>query len=146
MASEAVPSGLGADDRETVERFHQAGQGHVFRFWSGLSREERAALLEDARGVDLDLVDRLLADVLSAATTVPELAPIEPIGPDAPDRAEAEEAGRQLFRDGRVAFYTVAGGQGTRLGFPGPKGCFPVGPVSGKTLFRWHAEKVLAAS
>ena len=38
----------------------------------------------------------------------------------------------------------VAGGQGSRLGFDGPKGCFPVGPVSGAPLFFFHARKVLA--
>lgn len=40
----------------------------------------------------------------------------------------------------------VAGGQGTRLGFRGPKGCFPLGPHSGKTIYQLHAEKVLSLS
>jgi len=38
----------------------------------------------------------------------------------------------------------VAGGQGSRLGFDGPKGAFPVGPVSGATLFEIHCRKILA--
>ena len=38
----------------------------------------------------------------------------------------------------------VAGGQGTRLGFDGPKGCYPIGPVTDRSLFQIHAEKVVA--
>ena len=38
----------------------------------------------------------------------------------------------------------VAGGLGTRLGFDGPKGTFPIGPVSAASLFQIHAEKVVA--
>ncbi len=38
----------------------------------------------------------------------------------------------------------VAGGQGTRLGFDHPKGMFRIGPVSGRTLFQIHVEKLLA--
>jgi UDP-N-acetylglucosamine/UDP-N-acetylgalactosamine diphosphorylase len=38
----------------------------------------------------------------------------------------------------------VAGGSGTRLGFEGPKGTFPIGPVSSASLFQIHAEKIVA--
>ena len=43
---------------------------------------------------------------------------------------------------GRVAAFTVAGGQGTRLGYDGPKGTYPVTPVTEKTLFQVFAEKI----
>src|SRR5262249_34738139 len=43
-----------------------------------------------------------------------------------------------------VGVLLVAGGQGSRLGFEQPKGMFPIGPVSNKSLFQVHAEKVLA--
>src|SRR5262249_1684314 len=45
---------------------------------------------------------------------------------------------------GEVAVLIVAGGQGSRLGFDEPKGMFPIGPVSNKSLFQLHTEKVLA--
>ena len=52
--------------------------------------------------------------------------------------------GERSFQNGEVAFLTVAGGLGTRLGFDGPKGLFPVAPVTGKTLFQVFSEKLHA--
>lgn len=144
--TEKIPNEIPPESRETVDRFRAAGQGHVFRFLDRLTPEERDSLLAQAASIDLDLVTRLASEVLDEAPRTPEIAPLEPLGPDHPDAGEARARGRDLFRQGKVAFYTVAGGQGTRLGYDGPKGGFPVGPFSGKTLFRWHAEKVLAAS
>jgi UDP-N-acetylglucosamine/UDP-N-acetylgalactosamine diphosphorylase len=37
----------------------------------------------------------------------------------------------------------VAGGQGTRLGFDGPKGCYLISPVKGKSLFQLFYENIL---
>lgn len=59
---------------------------------------------------------------------------------------QARGIGEKALRDGRVAAFLVAGGQGTRLGFDGPKGKFPVSPVKNKTLFQLHSEKILALS
>jgi UDP-N-acetylglucosamine/UDP-N-acetylgalactosamine diphosphorylase len=53
-------------------------------------------------------------------------------------------AGEATLRAGQVAVLLVAGGQGSRLGFDKPKGMFPIGPVSGMSLFEIHALKVLA--
>ncbi len=39
----------------------------------------------------------------------------------------------------------MAGGQGTRLGWEGPKGCFPISPIRKASLFQIFAEKILAA-
>jgi UDP-N-acetylglucosamine/UDP-N-acetylgalactosamine diphosphorylase len=58
------------------------------------------------------------------------------------EREAAREAGRALLAEGRVAALVVAGGQGTRLGHAGPKGTFPLGPVSGRTLFGLQAERL----
>jgi len=38
----------------------------------------------------------------------------------------------------------MSGGQGTRLGFDGPKGMYKIGMPSGSCIFRLHMEKILA--
>jgi UDP-N-acetylglucosamine/UDP-N-acetylgalactosamine diphosphorylase len=75
-------------------------------------------------------------------------APYEPLpehGGKADDWAKAKAAGEAALRAGRVAAFTVAGGQGTRLGYDGPKGTYPVTPVKKKTLFQVFAEKIKGA-
>lgn len=55
-----------------------------------------------------------------------------------------QRIGEDAFQNGEVAFVTVAGGLGTRLGFPGPKGLVLVTPLQQKTLFQVFAEKLQA--
>ncbi len=52
--------------------------------------------------------------------------------------------GEALLSGGKVAALVVAGGQGSRLGFEHPKGMYPIGPVSERSLFQIHFEKILA--
>lgn len=54
--------------------------------------------------------------------------------------------GLHLLASGKVGCLLIAGGQGTRLQFSGPKGMFPVSIVKQKSLFQIFAEKVVAAS
>ncbi len=61
-------------------------------------------------------------------------------------RAEAAVAAREAeLRAGHVAWLLVAGGQASRLGLEAPKGTFPVGPVSGRSLFEIFARKLAAS-
>jgi UDP-N-acetylglucosamine/UDP-N-acetylgalactosamine diphosphorylase len=56
---------------------------------------------------------------------------------------DAKNKGQELLRAGKVAAFLVAGGQGTRLGYDGPKGEYPVTPVKNKPLFQVFAEQLL---
>ena len=144
-----------ASQHPLVATFQQAGQGHVFACFDRLSPDEQARLLSEAAEIDLSEVDRLNRTLVvptgaAAGVDLTGLAPApyQPVvahGGDAAAWQRAKVAGEAALRAGRVAAFTVAGGQGTRLGYDGPKGTFPVTPVMGKTLFQVFAEKLRAA-
>ena len=60
------------------------------------------------------------------------------------NRAKYQSIGEDLIADGKVACFTVAGGQGSRLGYEGPKGCYPTSCVSNKSLFEMFAQTIYA--
>ncbi|MFO0891514.1 MAG: UDPGP type 1 family protein [Isosphaeraceae bacterium] len=75
--------------------------------------------------------------------------PVEMIRPPQTDgerivRRRAADLGGEMLAAGEIGLILVAGGSGTRLGFEGPKGTFPIGPVSQASLFQIHAEKIVA--
>ncbi len=135
------------------ERVADAGQDHVFRFWDDLSDDGRRRLLSQLADIDFEQL-RGLVETHVHHPTPPGLpadmepAPYVPL-PETDDQREQRrrmhDRGAQLLSDGKVAAFTVAGGQGTRLGYDGPKGAFPIGPVSGRPLFQVFAEGLRAA-
>ena len=129
------------------ERFEAHGQGHVFRFWERLDPAGRERLAAQAASMDLPALIRGFEATRSPTALPPKLDPPEmqalpEHGGDAADRAAARREGEALLAEGRVAMLVVAGGQASRLGFPGPKGLFPFGPVSERCLFEVQAQKL----
>jgi len=144
-----------AAPHDVSRRLEAVGQSHVLKFWESLDDAGRRGLLEQIRSIDWDSVPALVkAYVMSkpAAEIGPE--EIEP-SPYFPrdftaagrgwNKSKYEVMGEDLLRRGKVAAFTVAGGQGTRLGYDGPKGAYPGGAVSGKPLFACLADWIIAA-
>lgn len=141
-------------DQIVVAKVYEAQQEHVFDFWDELDSKGRRSLLDQLGGIDFQLLarlDRLRGDTTKLARA-PVVAPLEPppvielprTGAEHEARAQAEAAGRLALEEGKVACFLAAGGQGTRLGWEHPKGTYPVGPVSQKSLFQLFAEQIVA--
>ncbi|MEM7790374.1 MAG: UDPGP type 1 family protein [Verrucomicrobiota bacterium] len=140
---------------ELIAAFAEKGQDQVFRYFDELDPTGQEKLLAAASKIDLDEIDQLVEEHLKASEkTADGLEGLEPApfiaspasGGDPAQWEAARELGAAAIQAGRVAAFTVAGGQGTRLGYDGPKGTFPVTPVSGKTLFQVFAEKIARTS
>ncbi len=130
-------------------------QSHLLAFWQQLNPAQRQNLLAQIQQLDFSKIDDWVAkyiEKLSSTAISADLAPAPSYGPVPADPEQkrrygrAIELGKKLISAGRVATFVVAGGQGTRLGFDGPKGNFPISPVKRKTLFQIFAETIAAVS
>jgi UDP-N-acetylglucosamine/UDP-N-acetylgalactosamine diphosphorylase len=131
------------------------GQSHLLGFWADLDAKHKQHLLEQIQQLDLTKIDTWVANHVKkpdSGVIRGDLVPIWSYGcePSDPEQklkyTKAIELGHELIRWGKVAAFVVAGGQGTRLGFDGPKGNFPISPIMNKTLFRIFAETISAVS
>ncbi len=140
------------DIKKLLKEHHQS---HLLAFWDHLDTARRQNLLAQIRQLDFAEIDNWVTYCIkkpAPAAISTDLVPAsfyssEPAGTQQQHKyAKAVEWGRELIRQSKVAAFVVAGGQGTRLGFDGPKGNFPISPVKNKTLFQIFAESITAAS
>ncbi len=128
------------------------GQTQLLQFWDELDEQGRVQLRQQIEEIDWARLDQLINEcVLNPHQTEIdyhklEPAPFFPLVPADPENeklyAKAAAHGRALLRSGRVCGFTVAGGQGTRLGYDAPKGTYPISPIKGKSLFQLFAESL----
>ena len=146
----------GKDPREKsiIQTVYEVGQGHLFRWWDELDERSKNQLLEQLEQIDFSLLNRLRDRCFDQARNgllkqnlePPEIIPIPKTETQMKTAEEAKQIGETFVQSGKLGIVVVAGGQGTRLGYDGPKGCYPISPVKKKSLFQMHAEKILAES
>ncbi|XP_067114350.1 UDP-N-acetylhexosamine pyrophosphorylase-like protein 1 [Osmerus mordax] len=136
--------------RSSLER---AGQLHVLQFWPELSEDEKKTFLSELSQLDFDELREHCRGAAEAATRSTtkvdqkmEPVPLEFIGSvvksDRDTINEWQNEGYLHISENQVAVLLLAGGQGTRLGVPYPKGMFNVGLPSSKTLYQIQAERI----
>jgi UDP-N-acetylglucosamine/UDP-N-acetylgalactosamine diphosphorylase len=100
-------------------------QGHLLRFFDDLDERQRVDLLDQLERIDLAWLDELIGDHVRRAPEPTLPSRIEPALYYARDSSETgrpydaqhyRRLGEEVIRAGKLAAFTVAGGQGTRLG------------------------------
>jgi UDP-N-acetylglucosamine/UDP-N-acetylgalactosamine diphosphorylase len=127
------------------------GQNLLLEHLSTLNEKAKESLSAQIMSLDFQLIDQL-GDL--GRSMDPSAGSAKILPPDTITLAEVSQRSDRVLAGikrgegelaaGRVGMLLVAGGQATRLGCDGPKGDFPIGPVSGWSLFMIHARRILA--
>lgn len=140
------------DKKVIHQKYINAGQDHVFKFYEELSAAAKTKFLEELDKVDLVELGNICALMEKSSSQVnsqleaAEVMKLPVTKQEVQKFKDASQVGEELIRKGKVACFVVAGGQGSRLGFEGPKGAFDVKLPSGKSLFELQADQIVAAS
>lgn len=114
------------------------GQEHVLNFLDALQEAEKQELLNQIENIDFELVAKIYNERNNVSNTQDEIEPLGYVDKLKLSNKEVERytaLGEQAIEKGELAFATLAGGQGTRLGHNGPKGTFMLGINPDKSLF-----------
>jgi UDP-N-acetylglucosamine/UDP-N-acetylgalactosamine diphosphorylase len=140
---------------KVLELCRKYQQEHLLAFYKELNPRQQSELLDQIEKLEFKHIPGWIEQYIKkdGALVIPTKIDPAPAYPPVPKTSEqkekyakAKKLGEDLLKQGKVAGFVVAGGQGTRLGFDGPKGNFPISPIKKKTLFTIFGENISAAS
>ena len=125
------------DILDLADTLRQYGQEHLLEGIDDLNDAQRADYCAQLATVDWQELDH------PAEHVSPDVQPstVLTLTQRQDDEARLRDLGESAYANGQAAVLMVAGGQGTRLGFSGPKGCYELAAHSGKSIYQWQAEK-----
>ena len=121
------------------------GQGHLVDYLESLQEEDRQTFANSLASINFALLEQQRQMILSPLEQA--AAKSDPFDTCfSSGDLNCQQVGHQQIKQGKVGCIVLAGGEGSRLGFSGPKGMFPISVIRCKSLFQLLAEKVIAAS
>lgn len=130
-------------------KLESIGQSTLANYIAGVQGDGADILFNQLNQFDLDDIAQYIQTYGPTYTPAPPEDTIAPapyfaLNDTSWDRALYQNKGEELIAAGKAACFTVAGGQGSRLGYDGPKGCYPTSCVTDKSLFEMFAQTIYA--
>lgn len=138
--------------QQAIEITKKYGQQHLVQYYDELSDEEQDNLLDQILSIDFEFISSLYSDLVvnnNAKELKSDISPLKAVNFNECAKEEKENyynMGLEAIKNGKVGVLLVAGGQGSRLGYNGPKGRFSIGLPSNKSLFQLQCEKLMSIS
>ena len=119
-------------------------QQHVLHYYDKLSDTQKATLLSSIENIDFSAFKTLN---MAENKQLGQVTPIDALSLKEikKQRSRYIQTGLAAIREGRVGVVLLAGGQGTRLGFNGPKGTFNIGVNKPLYIFECQINSIMAS-
>ena len=117
-------------EENLIENLKIYGQTRTLKILENVDKETRKKIIEELHDIYFIQFKELYNNIKEEAeVNVGELKPIKSLNPDKITKEEKEmyeNVGADILRNNKFAVVTMSGGQGTRLGYKGPKGTFKI--------------------
>ena len=129
---------------QLTEILNKNNQTKILKLLSNVTEEQRNQLVKELLKVDFKQVNRLYINKDKKTKKEDIIEPIKYVDKNklnSKQKSELEKLGEKVLRQNQYAVVTMAGGQGTRLGWQGPKGTYKLDVgENGKYIFEILAD------
>ena len=133
--------------KQILIKYHQE---HLLRFYSELTEEQKVGLLNQILKINFEEILALYSkskfEVLNSTEEIEPLPYCDKSTLSNIELNKFENDGIKAIKSGIIGVITLAGGQGSRLGFQGPKGTFCIDTTPKKSLFEILCNYIKTAS
>ena len=134
---------------EAIKKLEKYGQEHLLNNYKFLDDEKKEKIIKQIKNIDFDqTIDLFNITTKSLKKPDGEISSIEYVDKSKLSKEEYDryyEIGKKKIEEGKYAVVTMAGGQGTRLGYVAPKGTFKIGGGVEKSLFEALSDTIKEA-
>ena len=128
----------------------QYNQEHILDFYDELDENQKENLINQILNINFNEIVTLYKNSKYNNDEKKEITPLEHYEKEKLNEEEINryvKIGEEILKSGKFAVVTMAGGQGTRLGYKNPKGTYPLDLKNGKkTLFQIMCEDIKRAN
>ena len=117
-------------EEEIIKDLEKYNQTRLINILNKVDKNTKKEIINEVSEINLKELERLYENIKNTVEVdVGELKPVKSINPDKLTKEEYNEfenAGIDVLKNNKFAVVIMSGGEGTRLGYNGPKGTFKI--------------------